>query len=339
MVMIKAHFFDGITSEAKDVSILTESKRLLILDGPQQIIWNIEDVRVIHFNPTRDLTLGLKNSRASLVVEHEAVGVLKDAYPQLVKSPIVVRKRYLFILSVLVLIVFLGFHYSVPLIAKFLPYSWEKSLGSLVELSIVRQHKVCKTDSKVLQKLGARLKEEGNIPFDVSFDIIKDPEMENAFAIPGGKIYIFTGLLKAAQSQEEVIGILAHELGHVYHHHNTQGLIYALGFSAFMSALTGGTSDVISVQVVQYLILMKNSRANEREADAYAMDLLGKLQVSPKGMADFFSRHKHNNTIELISTHPISEERVAFFAQQLKGKANRKLLSEKEFDELRTICQ
>lgn len=166
---------------------------------------------------------------------------------------------------------------------------------------------------------------------DFTFFVIEDPRI-NAFALPGGYIGVHTGLLEATRSEDELAGVLAHEVAHVTQRHiaraihanSRQSLIStAIMLGAILVGVAGGDSDVIQagVAVAQGTAVQQQidfTRANEYEADRIGISALADAGFDPYGMASFFdvmsrqtSRAPDERTPEFLLTHPVTSARIA----------------------------
>lgn len=162
--------------------------------------------------------------------------------------------------------------------------------------------------------------------FKYKTHILKD-DKPNAFALPGGHIIFTRGFLKEAQSHEEILGVLAHEIGHVVNRHSVKSLIGGR-ISALIRLFifdAGGFDDIFNT-----LDSLRYSRSNETEADQYALELLDQKHMSPIGLKDFFDRNDKKDKLDFIgddakswfSTHPIGEERIALLNSHLDKYRN-----------------
>jgi len=159
--------------------------------------------------------------------------------------------------------------------------------------------------------------------FNWELYIIEDPNVQNAFALPGGFIFVYTGLVKEMKSLDELAGVIAHEIAHVDMRHSTQALTRDYGVSFLLNLIFGEDNELIS-RVVWSMLSLDYSRDNELEADRKAVDYLCNSNYNPQGIAEFFSRNIEDDTEldipEFISTHPNSAHRVEQVQNILKGK-------------------
>jgi len=141
----------------------------------------------------------------------------------------------------------------------------------------------------------------------------------NAFALPSGIIVMLDDLVKLARRDDEILGVLAHELGHVHHRHTMRRLLESSGTALVIAGLTGDIASTTSLAAAAptLLIQTKYSRDDEREADAYAVELMQKAQLNPRYLATMLGRlesgprHHRPGLPDFLSTHPAPEERKA----------------------------
>ena len=163
---------------------------------------------------------------------------------------------------------------------------------------------------------------------------VVNTEAVNAFAVPGGYLYVNIGLIRAAESESELAGVIGHEIGHVVGKHGVKQLTRQLGLAAVIQLALGEDQSKLE-QIVTGLaangILMKYSRDAEREADEYAVQEMYDAGIDPEGLAIFFERllnlqrRSPSKLEQLFSTHPPTVERVTTIRShitQLPRKSN-----------------
>jgi Zn-dependent protease with chaperone function len=229
-------------------------------------------------------------------------------------------------------------------IAYLLPESWREKLGSQLEISFVENAKLCAgSDHAVLRKLAARLTEgsDDTPPFMLK---VYDMQMVNAFALPGGHIVVTGGLIQTASGADEVAGVVAHEIGHAAYRHPEAQIVRAMGLQVILGMVSGGGSDTIS-GLAGLLAVLRYSREAEREADAFAQELLVAAEIDPLALARFFERMKELAGEEgdglfggVLSTHPVTDERIAAIKPLPEGVKARPALSDADWRSLREIC-
>lgn len=169
----------------------------------------------------------------------------------------------------------------------------------------------------------------GTTDYDYKIKVIEN-DMINAFTLPGGNIFVYSGLIKFSEHPEEVAAVLAHEIGHVEHRHVVSKLIKELGVSLLFSVLTGG-DNVLTREIGRTALATVFDRKQEEEADSFALELLEKAKVNPKVMATFFRRlndklGNYNENLELLMSHPHNNSRIKSaleYETQLKFKSEK----------------
>ncbi len=168
----------------------------------------------------------------------------------------------------------------------------------------------------LLQRLASRSTRPA-LPYTVK--VIKDDEI-NAFALPGGQIYVNGGLLRAATNEGELAAVLAHEIAHSAARHHAREIskvAQSVGASIVGGVLTGPATGfgLLSQQMIQEGAYLKFTRDEEREADRLAVEMLYQAGIKPTGLTSFFEKLRRNQPEKeglgsrLYSTHPSPEER------------------------------
>lgn len=157
---------------------------------------------------------------------------------------------------------------------------------------------------------------------EYEFQVI-DSDVANAFAIPGGFVFVNRGILKRAESASELAGVIAHEIGHVVERHGLEQMAKAqntntvVGLVYVLLGRAPGAAEQVALQVAGSAWLAKHSREAEREADQVAVLYLARAGLDPRGMPRFFERlldEERRAPSELLawfSTHPLTQERIA----------------------------
>lgn len=139
----------------------------------------------------------------------------------------------------------------------------------------------------------------------------------NAFAVPGGYIYVYKGLIKFLDNEATMAAILAHEIAHIERRHATKRMTKQYGVSILLSLILGNNPSVleeIAANILTGLALLKNSRDDEYEADEYSFKYLLSTNWYPGATKLFFEKIGANEQggklEELLSTHPLPQERI-----------------------------
>lgn len=257
----------------------------------------------------------------------------------------------------LAFIIALGFgvYSALPMIsgslAKKVPLEWEAKISEVFLDGLVDRKSVLKGPADdALQKILARLAR--GIPGEPVYlfrPLLVSDMTVNAFAIPGGLMLMNCGLVDAAESPEEVAGVLAHEMQHTISRHVLAGIIRALGLSAMWNMAVGDFSGVLVIDPETFLTIasLKFSRMAETEADLGALTLLQAAGISPLGMRTFFERMEKREkemggaaqaALSMISTHPESAVRARLFVGLPEAASEPPVLDVTEWAALKSAC-
>ena len=203
-----------------------------------------------------------------------------------------------------------------------IPVEWEQKLGESAYRDFLAQQEVIKEGPAVaaLGEMTQRLTEQiPNNPYKFEVTVVKS-DVINAFALPGGHVVVFTGLMKKADSGEEVAGVMSHELNHVLRRHGLERIVKSLGLLTVVTIVLGDQQGLVGMmkQLSVELLTLKFGREQETEADVTGLQLLQRAKIDPSGMIKFFERlsEKDEGRMEWLSTHPMSTAR----AERLKAE-------------------
>jgi len=196
------------------------------------------------------------------------------------------------------------------------------------------------TTDAYVNEVGASLVaqiEEGVPPLDWEFTLL-DSAVINAFALPGGKVYLSRGLAEKLTSEAEMAGVLGHEIGHVTARHGNQRISTQIGFNVAIAAgaVAVGVADedsalrrygqigVPALAIGGNLLLLKYGRKEELEADALGVRYMTKAKYDPKGQELVMEALQAasaggSRPPEWLSTHPATETRITNIRQMLAG--------------------
>ena len=173
---------------------------------------------------------------------------------------------------------------------------------------------------RILNQYKDKLLATGKVAYSDKFDwkvrIIKDDAMVNAFAVPGGYLYFYTGLIKTLDNEAEFVGVLAHEMGHVACRHSTNQLTKVYGMDLMLSMLLGKNQNQwvqIASGLTSGLTTLQFSRTDEYEADKCAVTYAYPTDWDARGVADFFRKLESQSSSSppvFLSTHPSDESRI-----------------------------
>jgi predicted Zn-dependent protease len=165
----------------------------------------------------------------------------------------------------------------------------------------------------------ARVKHKNVFPYN--FQVINDT-IVNAFATPGGYIYIYTGLISFLDNEASLAGVIAHEIAHADQRHMTQRLTSYYGVSTVLGLVLGGNPNMLAEIAANLFVglgFLANSRSDELEADNFSMTYLAGSKYYPGSIVFFFDKIREEQRRRgqtpgglerLLSTHPLPQDRI-----------------------------
>jgi Zn-dependent protease with chaperone function len=239
-------------------------------------------------------------------------------------------------------------------VAPLVPLAAEHRLGRAVDAQVRAMLDTGKTgkpfecgaaDSEkpgraALDKLVRRLESAAALAIPLNVTVARRREA-NAFALPGGTIYVFEGLIDKVDRADELAGIIAHEIGHVAHRDGTRSVLQSAGLSLLFGMLlgdfVGGGAVVIAARTV---LSSAYSREVETHADAFAVDLMTRLGRDGRALGAILARIA--GTIEpgvkLLADHPDTKARVVAIDKSAVAVSGAALIDAPEWTALKQIC-
>lgn len=178
-------------------------------------------------------------------------------------------------------------------------------------------------------------------PWKFDFHLLADDQTVNAFALPGGQIFITLGLYKQLKTEAQLAGVLSHEMGHVIERHSAQQMaknqlgqlmVVAVGAAATDSS-TGQSNPAMIAAVVNQIIQLRYSRGDESEADQWGLKLMTEAGYTPYAMIEVMQILKKaggggGRGPEMFATHPDPDLRIKQIQEFLKAHPPSKTLTE-----------
>jgi len=156
--------------------------------------------------------------------------------------------------------------------------------------------------------------------------LVEDDSMLNAFCLPGGKIVVFTGIVKYLDSEDALAGVLAHEIAHADLRHGTGQMLKSMGISLLLKAVLGiDNSSLVNLGIE--LLGLTFSRADETQADLNSVRYLYETEYDARGAARFFEKINEKGgqgVPEFVSTHPNPDKRVEKIEEEWKNLGGKK---------------
>lgn len=239
---------------------------------------------------------------------------------------------------------------AINTIVSFVPIKKEIEMGDkyFSQITEMSNFKIDTLKSNQLTLFYKELHVKSPYPVKIWF---VDNEVVNAFALPGGNIVVFNGLLKKLNKSEQLVALLGHEYGHVAKRHSMQQMIGQMGISALLSLFSGTDTFTSTVlKQVGNIGELAQTREKEAESDEFAFQLMKEEHLNPQGIIDLFDKLNEDKEVKKVSgympsfllTHPKIEERVKVTKLKIKHEtytfqSNVKLDS--IFNEIKTIAE
>jgi Zn-dependent protease with chaperone function len=358
-------YFDGKTSARQEVSVELADELLRIRDADGMVLQEWPYAGVEQKPAPKDvlrLGLGGQTMLARLEIrDPELAAAVDDRALTIDRSGAGDRKARLRVigwtlvatLSLVVVAVFVVPDVAARL-APYVPAGLERRLGNAVDVQVramldtkhLGERLTCGSDAAeqpgkaALDRLVARLARVADLPTPVNVAIVRR-DVPNAFALPGGHIYVFQGLLDKADTPDELAGVIAHEMGHVAHRDGMRSVLQGAGLSLLFGMLlgdfVGGGAVVVAAKT---LIESSYSRRVESSADVYGVRLMAASGGSPSALASILRRIEGERRpgMRIWVDHPQVEDRVRIINQIAPQASGAALLDPEQWAALKRIC-
>jgi Zn-dependent protease with chaperone function len=349
-----AVYFDGLSSRRRAVSLAFGDALEINEDGQTAVAWPYGDIRRAD-SPAGSLRLSCLAAPALARLEIRDAVVAAELSSRCTRLDQDVPGRRgvgaivgwsLAAAASIVAVVLFGVQLAADRLTPLVPQSLERRFGDAAETQVRTMFggKLCENPagSAAFIKLVNAVREAGRFEASVESAVLSSP-IPNAFALPGGKVYLFSGLLAKADNADEIAGILAHELGHVRHRDGMRTLIHNGGTSFLIGLLFGditGSSALIFAS--RSLVTASYSREAERDADTFAISSMQRLGRSPKPMGELMFRvtgKEAGSGLSILANHPLTEDRLARMSKEDAPPSGPPLLTPQEWQSLKAICE
>jgi len=245
----------------------------------------------------------------------------------------------------IVAVVLFGVPLAADRLTPLVPQAFERRMGDVADgqVKALFGSKVCNgaAGQAAFAKLVNTLRDAAGFDPSIQTAVLATP-IPNAFALPGGKVYLFSGLLAKADNADEIAGVLAHELGHLRHRDGTRNLIYNGGTSFLIGLLFGDvTGSAAVVFATRSLVSASYSREAEQNADTFSIELMHRLGRPTKAMGELLFRvtgKEMDKTLSILSNHPLTEDRLQRMRDEDRPVSGPPLLTAQEWTALKAIC-
>ncbi len=358
-------FFDGTTSTHHDVTVelLPTALRIGDADGRELAAWPYDELEPLS-SPDHVLRLGRRRNPvlARLEVHDPALATaIDDKAVTIDRTGLTERRtrRKVVAWSIaatasLVLVAMFGVPAIATRVAPLVPYTIEHKLGNAMN-SEVRQmldnrglgagFECGKADVEqpgraALDKLIGKLEQSAGLPIPLQVSVVRRGE-PNAIALPGGRIYVFEGLIDKAETSDEFAGVLAHEIGHVAHRDGTRSVLQGAGLSFLFGMLLGDfVGGGAVVMATTTLLRSSYSRDVEAAADLYAVALMSRIGGDARALGAMLKRIAGDTSPgpKILLDHPTAPDRIAAINALAPPVAGAPLLDAEQWAALKRVC-
>ena len=293
----------------------------------------IDDRYVSFTGPGKGGDLRILISDRSILERLESIGMTRDVLARLRAAGALAGRRrrrriaalaaVAAVLCLALLALWLGFRWALGTAVSAIPVSWEQEIGRAAASGILAESRVCSDPrmNAAVQEIGRRLVVGvGAAPYAWRLRVLDSADV-NAFALPGGYIFVNRGLVERAADGHEVAGVLAHEMQHVLRRHGIENLMQEIGLRLIVYSAVGDASAVerLAAANAADLASMSFSRDQEREADALGLRLVRRAGLDPTGLERLMNALSADEgalggALSFLSTHPASAERAESLA-------------------------
>ena len=332
-------YFDGISSRAWTCKIDVRNEEILIqIDETLEIIsWKIKD---LISKELTDSTLTIKHGKFPHETLEIVGGRALDFYELITENSILGKssvfwhrkKKPMIIILIFSFIFLCVFSYwtLIPWLGEkatlIVPKDTEIDIGASIAENFKQTEEINVTSSKLLNQFIDSLRVKESYPINIT--VVNSPTV-NAFALPGGQIFVYSGIIDKMKNYNELVALLSHEITHVTHQHSLKSLGRSAAAAIFISGLFGDISGISAgiLDQANQLKQLRYSRELETEADQHGVDFMIKYKVSPAGMISLMQildaeGEKQDGFMKYLSTHPETRERIHALKSNNRISAN-----------------
>lgn len=359
-------YFDGVTSARQNVVVALSANALRISNQDGRLLseWPYGEIEQLAA-PQRLLRLGRIHSSAleRLEIIDRALAAEIDRRSAFVdRTGTLYRRERMQVIgwslgatAALLAVAFFGVPAIAARLTPLLPTAIEQKLGAAVDMQVrglLDQHKPgasfdCGVTAReqaghaALGKIMSRLESAAALPVRLQAAVVRRDET-NAIALPGGRIYVFRGLIETAATPDELAGVIAHEIGHVAHRDGTKAVLEGAGLSFLFGMLLGDFVGGGAVVFAAKSVLQSSyTREAESSADAYGAELMNKAGGDTRALAVILDRigGATEPGMKILMNHPETKARVTAVNRLAGNTRPVPFLDEREWSALKQICR
>jgi Zn-dependent protease with chaperone function len=354
-------YFDGITSarHAAVVLLAPEALQIASADGRLLDTWPYDEIEGVAA-PDTVLRIGRRGNTvlARLEISDPDFAAQVDGHAIYVDRTGVAQRRQrtsvigwsIAATVSLLLVAYFGLPAIAARLAPLLPAAVDRKLGDAVEIQLRGILDTKNTGAAfectavsgrgALDKIVHRLEAAAGFPSPLHSIVVRRPEA-NALALPGGQVFVFSGLIEKADSADEVAGVIAHEMGHVAHRDGAKAVLQAGGLSFLFGMLLGDFVGGGAVVIAAKSVLQSSyTREAEAAADAFGAELMVKANSNPRALGSLLSKvgGATEPGMKILLDHPDTKARIAAINRVAPARTITPFLNAGEWAALKRIC-
>jgi len=325
MIQTTVQYFNGKLSKPYDVNIELYDGRLHIFDTAYTADNGLDiPLSACHYIVLKGRAFIYLNQNST---EYIIIGEDDTNYQSILAGirqtqngwyqKLISQKWYVLVSLVIVLLLFIYLLLDkvVPTLAmKFISVKQEIAIGNQFYQSFTEESVIDRASTELLQKFSDQLHLSTQYPIRVT--VIKD-SIVNAYALPGGHLIVYTGIIRKMDKPQELVALLSHEASHVNKRHSLHSMVsrltMSIGISLFTADINGLSRSLINNAYM--LKVLNYSRSLEKEADEEGMKLMVKNKINPVGMKWLMEELKKQggdfpSSLSFLSTHPLTVQRI-----------------------------
>lgn len=337
-------YFDGKSSTGYQATITLNTFDITIqyTDAPghvKETRWNTD---LIHKNdfaehdrvhlkygdfPHQYLEVEDKNIEAALKEKYPNAAFHKTVYNKMFSTGVAgLAVMALATLGFIALCYFVIIPSAAEALATQLPVSYEKQLGEAVYNNMTQYEQTNDSCSALMNRFFKELNYKTEYPIEIT---VVRSNIVNAYALPGGHIVVYEGIINKMENSEELVALLSHEFSHVQFKHSTKNICRSLSSYLLISLIVGDAGGITAVvlQNADQLKQLGYSRSLEEEADREGMKLMQQNNIDLEGMRGLFKALKAEEqgaeVPAFLSTHPLTSERIKAVTTEIENNKNK----------------
>jgi predicted Zn-dependent protease len=331
-------YFDGISTRAMAVTVSLHGGDMII-EQPElwetPLRWQAKHLHYIRESANK-LILKYGTLQDMQILEVEGKDFIKEFRGNFAHTLKINRQKNTALyglfggIAFMIALLFGAYYLLLPVLVTKMSAIFPKETETKIGREMLRVYTASeKTDpeaTQLINKFYSGLKI--NSGYQIKITVV-DSNVKNAFALPGGQIVVYSGILKSMNSYPELVALLGHETGHIAHRHSLRLMVKNVSLSALLSLIFQDYNNISGILIGKATELEQLSygREAEEEADRFGYSVMKENKTDIKGMISLFNHlktddHLQNKIPEFMMTHPKLDSRIAIIEEKLKKEKN-----------------